>query len=425
LRPLGLIWAITVVFALLGVPVAYLLDSEGIMFALVSRVEERYVFEAYAWTCIAFVIVVAVVISLGVHKNENTFLSKPMPIKSQQYYNTAWLSILSLSLVATSFLFVSSGFTIPLLDLVSNPEIYLLQRTEARANINQNLLNINLLFLCPLSVCIAAFFLTKRRRLKLAISISNILLVAGFSLAKSPVAMAFFIIVIFYSCMKPVNIMKLARYGVLLIAVMIPLFMAADSGRGTWGANRNVMEIVGGRIFYGQWAGLPYFFNIYEKKRAPLGTLLPTYLQVGKGGRWSYKGEESPARQAIRGVTGYKDLEASGVGVAVTFFIGEAYAVWGYSGIIAASLIVGLQTYLLTLIFSSWPRTVWSMFLYSWFVYKIGIGITTGFSAFLFSSSAYLLVILLIITLLTYAHRNSLLLAPALEKPKEVIDAEG
>jgi len=400
------------------------MDHEGIMFALLSRVENRYVFEAYAWTCIAFVIVAVVVITMRVHKNENAFLSKPVPNKSQQYYNSAWLGILALSLVATVFLFVSSGFSIPLLDLVSNPAIYLLQRTEARANINQNLLNINLLFLCPLSVCIAAFFLTKRRRLKLAISVSNILLVAGFSLAKSPVAMAFFIIFIFYSCMKPINIMKLVRYGALLIAIMVPLFMAADPGRGTWGANRNVMEIVGGRIFYGQWAGLPYFFDIYEKKRAPLGTLLPTYLQVGEGGRWSYKGEESPARQAMRGVTGYKNLEASGVGVAVTFFIGEAYAVWGYSGIIVASLIVGIQIYLLTLVFSSWPRTVWSMFLYSWFVYKIGIGITTGFSAFLFSSSAYLLLILVVITLMTYAHRSSLLLTPVLEKPDEAADAK-
>lgn len=395
------------VFALLGVPFAYLLDHDGIMFALVSRVEERFVFEAYAWTCVAFLIVSVVVIGLRVHKNENVFLSKPMPKKSQRYYDVAWLGILAMSLIATSVLFVSAGYSIPLFDLASNPAIYLLQRTEARANINQNLLNINLLFLCPLSVCIAAFFLARRRAVKLAISIANILLVAGFSLAKSPVAMAFFIIVIFYSCMKPIKIMKLARYGVLLIAIMVPLFLAADPGRGTWGANRNVMEIVGGRIFYGQWAGLPYFFDIYENKRAPLGTLLPPYLQVGDGGRWSYKGEEAPARQAIRGVTGYKDLEASGVGVAVTFFIGEAYAVWGYSGIIVASLVVGLQIYFMTLIFSVWPRTIWSMFLYSWFVYKIGIGVTTGFSAFLFSSAAYLLFFLLIITVLTFAHRNS------------------
>jgi len=408
-----------VVFALLGVPFAYLLDNEGIMFALISRVEERYVLEAYAWTCGAFLIVVVTAIGLGAHRNQNSFLSKPMPVKSQRYYNWAWLSILALSLIGSSVLFVSAGFSIPLLELASNPVNYLLQRTEARASINQNLLNINLLFFCPLSVCIAVFFLEKRRPLKIAISIVNILLVMGFSLAKSPMAMAFFIIVIFYSCMKRINLMKLARYGTLLIAMMIPLFMAADIGRTGWGANRNVVELVGGRIFYGQWSGLPYYFNIYEKKRAPLGTLLPPYLRTGEGGRWSYKGEESPARQAIRGSTGYKDLEGAGVGVAVTFFIGEAYAVWGHAGMVVASLVVGLQIYLVTLIFRAWPRTVWSMFLYSWFVYKIGIGMITGFSAFLFGSAAYVLFFLLIVTLLTDAHRRPLLPAPPHESPRE------
>ena len=165
MRPLGFIWGMAVVFALLGVPFAYLLDTEGIMFALISRVEERYVIEAYVWTCVAFFVVLIVAVGLGAHKNQSTFLSKPMPFESQRYYNSAWLGILALSLVASSILFVSADFSIPLLELAANPANYLLQRTEARASINQNLVNINLLFLCPLSVCISAFFLDKRRRL--------------------------------------------------------------------------------------------------------------------------------------------------------------------------------------------------------------------------------------------------------------------
>ena len=191
-----------------------------------------------------------------------------------------------------------------------------------------------------------------------------------------------------------------------MIAVLIPLFMASDSGRVSWAGDRGVLEIVGGRIFYGQWAGLPYFFEIYEKKNASLGTLKPSYLKAGAGGRWSYKGEESPARQAMRVVTGYTDLESAGVGVAVTFYIGEAYAVWGRTGVVLASFFVSLQLYLVTLVFSSWPRTLWTMFLYSWFTYKMALGIITGFSAFLFSTSTYLLFVLLTITVLTNAARN-------------------
>lgn len=408
MRPLGFIWAVVAGFALAGVPLAYLIDNDGVFFALTARVEQRHILEAYIWTCVAILILVTMTVMLGTHNNQNAFLSKPIKRSSPLFYNVAWISCISLSFVLSLVTFASAGFVVPLVELFSDPGGYLLLRSEARANVSQGLLNLNLLFLCPLSVCIAAFFAERRKRLMLSVSVLNIVVVASFSLAKSPIAMALFVIIIFYSCVKPINLLRLSKYGVVMIAVLIPLFMASDSGRVSWAGDRNVLEIVGGRVIYGQWAGLPYFFNIYEKKRASLGTLQPSYLRAGEGGRWSYKGEESPARQAMRVVTGYKDLEGAGVGVAVTFFIGEAYAVWGHAGIIVASVIVGLQLYLVTLIFRTWPRSLWTMFLYSWFTYKMAIGIITGFSAFLFSTSTYLLVLLVIVTFFAHATRRNL-----------------
>jgi len=404
---------LAIVFAGLGLPFACLFDTYGIFFILTSRVGERAVLDAYRWTVVGLVVVIGLALVLGAQKKEKAFLSKSISPRSQRYYNNLWIGVLCASALATFVNFISTGFTIPLLELISDPANFLLQRSEARAAVNQNLLNLNLVFLCPFSICISAFFIKRWRIVKILISILNILVVSSFSLAKSPIAIAFLVVIIFSSCIRPISYKRLMRMGVLLVAIVIPIFMLASAGRSTWGQNKSVVEIVVGRILYGQWTGLPYFFEIYKKKKASIGTLLPPYLRSGDG-RWEYKGEESPSRQSMRAVTGYRNLETAGVGVAVTFFIGEAYAVWGVAGAILGSLLVGFEIYLLTWVFSHWPRNIWTMFLYSWFTYKIGIGIMTGFSAFIFSSLAYLLAAFFLLTLMLILDRRTTDPKPAL-----------
>ncbi|MEM8981966.1 MAG: O-antigen polymerase [Pseudomonadota bacterium] len=406
MKPLWFIWCVVGVFAIAGFPVAALIDQDGIFHALTARVAPRFVNLAYLWTCISFAIVLIVAMLCRAHRNHDKFLSKPLPQQRKGYYFHAWLLLTGSSLLVSTYLFIATGFRLPLLNLLADPTSYLLLRTEARANISQTLLNINLVFLCPLSICLAAFFIERGRFLKVLIAIVNTLLAASFSLAKSPIAMALLVVIVFYAFLRPIPIFKLGRYGFLMLAVMIPLFMASGSGREDWSGERSVVEILGGRIFYGQWAGLPYFFKIFEKDRVSIGTLQPRYLRSGEGGSWSHRGEELPARQAMREITGYRDLESAGVGVAVTYFIGEAYAVWGEFGIVLASVLVGLQIALLASVFARLPRTVWTMFLYAWFIYKMTMGMITGASAFLFSATTYLLLLIALITYLTHVARE-------------------
>ncbi len=402
MRPLGFLGSVVFLLIVIGYPLAVLVDTDGLLFVLVGRVDDAHVSQAYVWTVIAVMILLVTAFLFGTLKNESAFLNKPIADWSQRTYLWFWITCALFSALISLRLFVSAGFSIPLLELFSNPAGYLLLRTEARQAVSQSLLNVNLLFFAPLSVCLALFFLKKHKKILVPISILNLALAASFSLAKSPIAMAFLVILIFYSCIRPIPVMRLARHGVVAILALIPLFLASESGRVSWAGDRGVLEIIGGRIVYGQWAGLPYFFDIFEKEKVSVGTLFPSYLRADSVDRWSYRGEESPARQAMRLVTGYRDLESAGVGVAVTFYIGEAYAVWGYVGVFLATVVVSLQLWLATRLLVYWPRNLLTMFLYSWFIYKTTVGLITGFSAFMFGSATYLLIL---VSLLTFASK--------------------
>ena len=86
------------------------------------------------------------------------------------------------------------------------------------------------------------------------------------------------------------------------------------------------------RVIYGQWAALPFFFEMFDKDRQSVVVLAPPYF--GDGNAWERDGVEVPPRKVMRAVTGYRVLEGTGSGVAVTYFIGEAFAVAGRAGIV-------------------------------------------------------------------------------------------
>ncbi|MEO0423450.1 MAG: hypothetical protein AAF184_14015 [Pseudomonadota bacterium] len=399
---------------------AYLLDRDGLFFYLTARVDDKYVMRAYMWTCIAVVIVIGVSVGLGAHRNQRAFLAKPVQHFSQQTYHLVWGGTIAVSLLLTGLAWRSNGYTVPLLQLLADPVRYLFLRTEARENISQVLLNANLLFLCSLSLVLAAFFLKRNKRLKLLITVLNLLLVGSFTLAKSPIAKVVVITLIFFSCMRPIRVATLAKFGAVFILAVLPLFIVAEAGLGSWAKDRTLTQTLASRVLYGQWAALPFFFEIYEKKRASLGTLQPTYLAGSKAERWSYRGEEAPARQAMRLVTGYRDLESAGVGVAVTFFIGDAYGVFGYPGIVMAAVVVGLEILLLTLVLLHWPRNVLTMFLFTWFCFKFATSAITGFSGFMFGSATYLLLLLAITTFFAQRNRRNSLGRPPPATPSVI-----
>jgi hypothetical protein len=73
------------------------------------------------------------------------------------------------------------------------------------------------------------------------------------------------------------------------------------------------------------------------------------------------------------------------VGVANSFFIGEAYAVAGYIGVILSPFIVMANLTFFVYLFSRLKKNTFFIFLFAWFLFKTFDGIFGGISYFTFS----------------------------------------
>lgn len=405
MKPLTLVFLFVFIFALLGLPIAYLVDTEGLFFVLTRRVEESYIFTAYLWTVISFCLLLLLLEFLTVRKNFDQFLHKPISPSVFVSTDRLWFYTLLISLALTGLMFIRAGFSIPLLEASDNPTLYLIQRKTFKENISPVLFNANALGVGVFNLSLALFFAEKNRKTKILTSILNYLLLASFSLAKSSFGTGILILLLYYAFLKPIPIKKLARVGVVFFALIVPMFMIAKVDKTSWTDGKGIATIIAGRIFYGQWTALPFFWEAYERRSAGFGTVLPGYLKSGDQ-RWEYRGEEAPARYVIHLTTGYRDLERAGVGVAVTYFIGEAFALAGYMGVFLACLLVACEFWMLSFSFRYFKKTPITIFLYSWFLYKFTIGLITGISAFLLTSTTVLLFFVFIMVLLSRSQQK-------------------
>jgi hypothetical protein len=276
------------------------------------------------------------------------------------------------------------GYSLPLLDLPSDVTGILLRRIEVEQRIGSVLFNFNAAFLGPLSVFLSLFFVDRNRRLKVIVTCANFLVIGTFSIAKSSFILGLIVVMLTYSFVRPLSKGRLVKFGVLALALVMPMFIVTRANQDSGDTGELVARVAVARVIYGQWAALPYFFEMFEKEPQPIRVLLPPYLS--SGGAWERDGEEVPARKVMRAVTGYSFLEASGAGVAVTYFIGEAFAVGGNAGIILGCLLVCFEIWMMTFVFKHVAKTPESVFFYSWFIYKVCLGLITGISTFLISS---------------------------------------
>jgi len=371
------------VFAVVGYPLAHFFDSDGMFFYFTRHVESRYVNIAYFWTILSAVLLYILNVSAGSSRNLLSFVRKQ---SSNGIVSPAllWVCVITLSIALNAYFFVRMGYSLPLLNLPDNVTELLMRRIEVKERLNPVLFSLNATVLGPLSLILAIFFMEKRRQQVLIASAVNFLIVGSFSLAKSSFVIGVVIVFLAYSFVRPLRIRNVVKMGVLFFALLIPMFVITSSKQAPHVRGEALAEIVSARIFYGQWAALPYFFELFDRDTQPAAVLKPPYLSDGDA--WSRNGIEVPARKVMRAVTGYQNLEGTGSGVAVTYFIGEAFAVGGRLGVILGCFLVGLEIWLLTFLFKSLGKTPLTIYLYSWFIYKICMGLITGLSSFVFSS---------------------------------------
>jgi hypothetical protein len=94
---------------------------------------------------------------------------------------------------------------------------------------------------------------------------------------------------------------------------------------------------------------------------------------------------------------GEKAWYTSVAGVANTFFTGEAFAWAGYPGVILSPFIVMAHLAFYIYLFKRIKKTWLTVYVFSFFLYKVFIGIFGGISYFIFSSMHIILIALLML----------------------------
>jgi hypothetical protein len=261
--------------------------------------------------------------------------------------------------------------------------------------INQNVFTFQLYVLAGLNYAIAATGINRYRRLYIGASLFNILLICSFALAKSPIANVCLIICLFYSLVRPftINLFKLIAIPVTVVCLLFPMYWATGIGRTT---EKNTLIMISERIFFGQWAALPYYFELFDDLRLPYSSVLPPYIKSHLYGVDKMEMlEQVPARYVMRAIIGDDAVDEGGPGVASSFFIGEAYALGGYPAVIAGCVLVVSELWLLSMAFLHFRKTVVSSYIYAFMIFKFCMGLVSGISAFVLSGFTIILFIII------------------------------
>lgn len=383
-----------VLFALnaVGAPIGLYVDRDGFQ-QYMRGLRDQEVMRAYLWTVYACLASGALYFLLGIHRQVREYQERPMSAYTEEGYRSFWFMTFVGGIIASGLLFVQAGFRVPLLDaLGADYYTFSVLRTEYTQAINQVFFNVTLYWLVTANIVVAWFHMRGDHVAYRALSVALLFVVGTFTLARSPLALAFMIVLNYRLLSWKVPWRPLLT----AVASMLVVMYAVHAVAGTPGGHKSMTHYLGSRIFYGQWASVPYYFSMFERHPAPLSAVLPPFLQDGPEGGL----ETTPARMVMRTIAPGA-IEEGGAGVASGFFIGEAYAVAGELGVLLAPVLVMGQVWLIVRCFQSLGKTTLNMFLFSWFLFKVLMGMIVGFSAFLFSSLQAMVVLLLYWVLLS------------------------
>lgn len=371
---------------LIGVPLAYLIDREGWLFFYTRMVGETYLEESYLWSLYAISAMIVCYYVFGISRALQKYQQKPTIAIRRKTAFRYWLFSIGFSMLTFFYVYAANGYSHPVISALSMNYAELARlRIAIRSNVNLNLYNIGLQIFSVLSIILSAISL-KSLPLTL-LSGSVFLLLATFSLEKSMVAECLIILLVFLSTFKKIALRDFVNLALLAVVLTTGMFVLTKSGD----TPREIASGFLSRTAYGQVAALPLHFSHFENNRSNFLGLLPPYVQDLSGDV-----QPTPGRLIMQEYVNPLGVDEETVGVASTFFIGDAYAVFGTPGVIAAPFIAMLNFAMVVHLFSRLRKGILNLFVFSVAVFKLQFGLFGSISTFIFSS-VHILILMYII----------------------------
>jgi len=319
----------------------------------------------------------------------NSYLKKPVeePFKEKNEFYLIFLGLSLVCMLAVAYTLLKTN-QVPLIELLKGnfSELGRL-RIEAARNFHGNVYirNIFAIALTPLLSLIAYIYAAKTHRPKWVLLFLALfgcsVLISVYDLAKSPIIfyIIMFIFVRIYAGKLKLSTRKV--YGYLISGVWLIIFMYVFiQGVKDLGSFLSYNSGPIGRIILAQISPTFLHIDIFGDALPYLnGRSLPSLFIS-----WLDMDQVRSARLVMANAFPNRIEDGTG-GVLNTLFIAEAYANFGYLGIILAVIYVGVLVQLLYIIFIRLPKNPVFLCLFIYFAINIPRTLVGGFADFLFN----------------------------------------
>jgi len=382
INPISLILLKILGMGLLGIPFAFLVDKNGYFFYSMRNLSDKtFILSSYLLTLYAFLVMIFLYYILGLKKRINNYMKEDIVHLSSMNYKILWMITFALSFICFLIIFIQAGGKHPALTALSSDYLGIQElRHNVSLAVNLNVYNIGFKFFLPFNIIISLFLLRK-----LFMSLASLflfLLMSPFVLEKGQIV-SFIVLVIFVRILiSKISYKKIFQYGVLSLLLISAMYIITRFATGF----ASLASSISKRLFYGQISDLPYYFELFSKGKISFGTLLPPYI-ANLLGLHDMKSASYLAMAHINP----EAFSQGTVGVANSFYIGEAFAVAGYLGVILSPFIVMANLAFFVYFFTKLKKNIFFLFLFAWFLFKTFDGIFGGISYFTFSGLHILL----------------------------------
>lgn len=375
LTPLALTWAKLVVMALLGTPIAALLDPDGRLFYLTGGQSREFLWTSYAWSCYAVVVMVILAAVARLNARLGEYQLRPVVELSDGEYLSLWALAFAGAVGCVAVLFVQNGYSHPGLATWGLDAFEVARRRIAVwQRLNMNVYNLGVHLFSAFTLIISGLFL--RNKVFLVLSLTLFAVLVTFSLAKSPIADTVVELTFVYLVLRRPSWTVLP---VVFLAVVGALGLMAWLTR--WAGDlADFATALGVRLVWGSISDLPHYFNYFSQGHIGLVALLPPYVQNLLGAS-----EPSAARLVVE-FSNTSGVRLGVAGVANTFFIGEAYAVAGVLGVLLSPVIVAAEYAGVIWLFRRLRKDAVTVFLFGYLLDRMTSALFSGFSSFVLSS---------------------------------------
>ena len=379
------------VFALIGLPFAYLFDRNGYFFYLTANVSQEMTIAAYLWTVYAFFVTMVLYYFFGADRKIKAYQARDIVPASKTAYMLGWTAAFSVASLCVFILFKQCGFSHPALSAKGlDMAAFAIKRIEYGQSINMSVYNVGLYFFTIFALTVALLILKNFWLTAATLILMGVL--GTFSLQKSPLAESMLLLMFIYMLLRRPSARFLLILACCAVLIVVGLFFAS-------GAISNMTEAryaFKDRMLYGEFGDLPYYFDFFSTKKAEFMSILPPYIQTLFG-----QVLPSPSRLIIEYTKPEMVLQGR-AGVANTIFIGEAYAVWGIPGIIIAPFIAAFHYLVVTYIFTSLKKNIFTIFVFGYLLNRLTTALFRSFSYFLLSSIQIVIIAVIYFLVITY-----------------------